>query len=103
MLGSSSDLNVSRETLSVMALFLSPWSIGALQNIKFQAPNSNEIPNFNIEAPCSPAEAGSPLCSDKLAGNLRNVRYLYHFIVVRSLTPPASGGLRGMRSLKHFQ
>ena len=28
---------------------------------------------------------------------------LYHFIVVRSLTPSASGGLRGMRSLEHFQ
>ena len=28
---------------------------------------------------------------------------LIHFIVVRSLTPSASGGLREMRSLEHFQ
>ena len=35
-------------------------------------------------------------------GSLRNVRYLDHFIVVRSLSPSAPGGLRGMRSLKHF-
>jgi hypothetical protein len=27
-----------------------------------------------IEAPCSPAEAGSPLCSDKLAVRLRRIR-----------------------------
>jgi hypothetical protein len=25
------------------------WSIGALQNIKSQAPNYNEIPNSNIQ------------------------------------------------------
>jgi hypothetical protein len=36
-------------------------------------------------------------------GNLRNVRKVFHFIAVRSLTPSASGGLRGMRSLWHFQ
>jgi len=34
---------------------------------------------------------------------IRNVRCLYHFIAVRSLTPSASGGLREMRSLEHFQ
>jgi hypothetical protein len=33
------------------------------------------------------------------AENLRNVRYLYYFIVVRSLSQSALGGLGGMRSL----
>ena len=48
-----------------------------------------------IEAPCSPAEAGAPLRSDKLQSRwsgIRNVRKWFHFIVVRSLTPQQATG-----------
>jgi hypothetical protein len=36
-------------------------------------------------------------------GNLRNVRKISHFVVVRSLTPQSAFGELGVRSLAHFQ